>query len=304
MKNTALMVKDFCCKINCQAVTDEPMSLHSTFKVGGPADIFISPSEESQISALISYFKKHGIPYCILGKGSNILVCDAGIRGAVIHLGHRFSGVTQYGDVLECKAGTPLAQLSYTAYRAGLTGIEFAWGIPGSVGGAAYMNAGAYGGEMKDILLSCRHVDKKGEMGEFIGSTLAFGYRKSIYSESNYCITSIKIQLQSGNKQDIRKRMDELLLRRKTKQPLEYPSAGSTFKRPEGYYASALIEQCGLKGRTVGGAMVSTKHAGFVINTGTATCDDILRLIEIVQDEVLRQAGVTLECEVRFYGCD
>lgn len=304
MKNTALMVKDFCGTINCHVIIDEPMSLHSTFKVGGPADIFISPSNESQISALISYLTEHEIPYCILGKGSNILVCDAGIRGVVMHLGHRFSGISQYGEVLECRAGTPLAQLSYTAYQAGLTGIEFAWGIPGSVGGAAYMNAGAYGGEMKDILVSCRHVDEKGEMGEFAGSELALGYRKSIYSGSDSCITSVKIQLKSGNKEIIKERMDELFLRRKTKQPLEYPSAGSTFKRPEGYFAAALIERCGLKGKTVGGAMVSTKHSGFVINTGTASCNDILRLIEIIKEEVLRQTGVTLECEIRFFGCD
>ncbi|WP_242871713.1 UDP-N-acetylmuramate dehydrogenase [Acetanaerobacterium elongatum] len=297
-------MRDFCGSINCHVKIDEPMSLHSTFKVGGPADVFISPSEENQVSALISYFKDHEIPYCILGKGSNILVCDAGIRGAVIHLGHRFSGISQYGEVMECRAGTPLAQLSYTAYQAALTGIEFAWGIPGSVGGAAYMNAGAYGGEMKDILISCRHVDHNGEMGEFAGSELALGYRKSIYSGSDSCITSVKIQLKPGNKEIIKERMDELFQRRKTKQPLEYPSAGSTFKRPEGYFAAALIEQCGLKGKSVGGAMVSIKHSGFVINTGTATCNDILRLIEIIKEEVLRQTGVTLECEIRFFGCD
>ncbi len=298
------MLKSFCDTINCHAITDEPMSRHSTFKIGGPADIFISPNDEGQIASLLTYFQTHEISYCVLGKGSNILVGDCGIRGAVLHIGHRFSGVARSGNTLKCKAGTPLAQLCYTAYREGLSGLEFAWGIPGSTGGAAYMNAGAYGGEMRDVLLSCSHIDEQGTIGSFSGQELELGYRKSVYCGKNYCITSLKVRLKPAPQDEIKACMDELLSRRKAKQPLEFGSAGSTFKRPEGHFAGALIEQCGLKGRAVGGAMVSTKHSGFVINTGDATCDDVMKLIDIIKEEVFRQTGVTLECEIRFFSCN
>ena len=301
--NSILMLKRYCEELNCKATVDEPMSLHSTFKIGGPADIFIAPDSEQKIGKLIYFLKEHEIPYYVFGKGSNILVSDKGIRGAVLYLGQGISNIKRKDDTIECEAGTPLARLCYFAYEEGLSGLEFAWGIPGSSGGAAYMNAGAYGGEMSDVLHSCRHIDEDGLANEFFGNALDLSYRHSVYSNKKYCITSIKVRLKAVNKTQIKEVMDDLLNRRTTKQPLEFPSAGSTFKRPEGNYASALIEQCGLKGRSVGGARVSTKHSGFVINNGNATCNDVLKLIEIVKEEVFTKTGVLLECEIKFICC-
>ncbi len=294
----------FCNDLGCEALLDEPMFRHSTFAIGGPADLFISPSSEQQIATLIEYLRKSGIDYCILGKGSNILVGDCGIRGVVIHIGKNLSGITREGNELLCLAGTPLTELCKFALKEGLSGLEFAYGIPGSSGGAAYMNAGAYDGEMKDVLLSCCHIDPSGNIGLFEGDQLALSYRSSAYSNKNYCITSLRLRLTPAPKSEIKMRMQELWNRRCSKQPLEYPSAGSTFKRPANGYASALIEQCGLKGCSVGGAMVSTKHSGFVINTGGATCDDVLALIELVKKEVLQKTGIALECEVRLFRCE
>lgn len=275
------------------------MRRHTTFAIGGPADVFVSPENETQIQRIILYLAQRNIPYHVVGKGSNLLIGDDGIRGVVLHIGKKLSGVVRHGDELECLAGTPLSELCRFAQNEGLSGLEFAYGIPGSAGGAAFMNAGAYGGEMKDVLLGCRHVDVKGESGSFEGAQLCLGYRSSVYSGGNFCITALRLRLTPAPKEQIEQRMKELWARRAEKQPLEYPSAGSTFKRPACGYASALIEQCGLKGRSVGGAMVSPKHSGFVINTGGATCEDVLRLIEVVKDEVRQKTGVPLECEVR-----
>ncbi len=294
----------FCNDLGCEALLNEPMSRHSTFAIGGPADVFISPSSEQQIARLIEYLRERGIDYCILGKGSNILVCDCGIRGVVIHIGKNLSGITRQGNELLCLAGTPLIELCKFAQTEGLSGLEFAYGIPGSSGGAAYMNAGAYDGEMKDVLVSCRHIDPNGSFGLFEGEQLALSYRSSAYSNKNYCITALRLRMTPAPESEIKMRMQELWNRRCSKQPLEYPSAGSTFKRPANGYASALIEQCGLKGCSVGGAMVSTKHSGFVINTGGATCDDVLALIELVKEEVMQKTGVELECEVRLFRCE
>ncbi len=293
-----------CNELGCEALLDEPMSRHSSFAIGGPADVFVSPSSEQQIATLIEYLRTGGIDYCILGKGSNILVCDCGIRGVVIHIGKNLSGITREGNELICMAGTPLTELCKYALNEGLSGLEFAYGIPGSSGGAAYMNAGAYDGEMKDVLLSCRHIDQNGNIGMFEGEQLALSYRSSAYSNDEYCITALRLRLTPAPKSQIKQRMQELWERRCTKQPLEFPSAGSTFKRPANGYASALIEQCGLKGRSVGGAMVSTKHSGFVINTGGATCDDVLALIKVIKDEVMQKTGIALECEVRLFRCE
>lgn len=293
-----------CNELGCEALLDEPMSRHSSFAIGGPADVFVSPSSEQQIAILIEYLRTGGIDYCILGKGSNILVCDCGIRGVVIHIGKNLSGITREGNELICMAGTPLTELCKYALNEGLSGLEFAYGIPGSSGGAAYMNAGAYDGEMKDVLLSCRHIDQNGNIGMFEGEQLALSYRSSAYSNDEYCITALRLRLTPAPKSQIKQRMQELWERRCTKQPLEFPSAGSTFKRPANGYASALIEQCGLKGRSVGGAMVSTKHSGFVINTGGATCDDVLALIKVIKDEVMQKTGIALECEVRLFRCE
>lgn len=294
----------FCGELGCEALVNEPMSRHSTFAIGGAADVFVSPSSEHQIAALIRYLRDNNIPYCIVGKGSNILVCDDGIRGVVLHIGKNLSGVTREGNDLICLAGTPLTELCRFALEEGLSGLEFAYGIPGSAGGAAFMNAGAYDGEMKDVLISCNHIDAEGNAGTFEGENLRLAYRGSVYSSGGYCITSLRLRLSPAPKDQIKERMQELWTRRSSKQPLDYPSAGSTFKRPCCGYAAALIEQCGLKGRSVGGAMVSTKHSGFVINTGGATCEDVLNLIRIIKDEVKQKTGVTLECEVRLLCCD
>ncbi len=290
-----------CESLGCEALLEEPMSRHSTFAIGGPADVFISPSSEQQLTVLIPYLRNNKIPYSILGKGSNILVSDRGIHGAVLHIGNKLSGITRRGNELECAAGTSLVELCRFALAQELSGLEFAYGIPGSAGGAAFMNAGAYDGEMKDVLISCRHIDEWGNIGVFEGHQLALGYRSSAYSDGGYCITSLRLRLTPAPKEQIKARMQDLWNRRCTKQPLDYPSAGSTFKRPTCGYAAALIEQCGLKGRTVGGAMVSPKHSGFVINTGTATCDDVLSLIEVIKQEVKQNTGVDLECEVRVF---
>ncbi len=298
MESIALL-KRFCDEIGCDAILGEPMSRHTTFQVGGPADIFITPENQRQVSQLITYLCGQGIRYHVLGKGSNVLVGDSGIRGAVIHIGRKLSGAVRDGNTISCGAGMPLAELCRFALQEGLSGLEFAYGIPGSAGGAAYMNAGAYGGEMRDVLLSCRHVDSRGNPGELSGEDLRLSYRKSAYSDSSCCITGVTVGLTPAPKDVIRERMTELMCRREEKQPLEYPSAGSTFKRPANGYAAEMIERCGLKGCSVGGAMVSTKHSGFVVNAGGATCDDVLRLIDVVKKQVLHQTGTELECEVK-----
>ena len=292
-----------CAAHGAACLLEEPMSLHTSFKIGGPAELFVKPRDTDCIAALSRYCKEHGLPMTIIGKGSNLLVADTGLRGVVVRLGTGFGGISLADETtIRCSAGLPLAQVCYFAYRHGLTGLEFAWGIPGSAGGAAYMNAGAYGGEMKDVLAACSHLSADGTPGEFAGDALDLSYRHSAYTDSDKCITGLTLRLQKGNPADIRARMDDLMNRRRTKQPLEFPSAGSTFKRPAGNYASALIEQCGLKGARVGGAMVSPKHSGFVINAGNATCEDVRGLIRHVQQEVYKQTGYTLDCEVKLLG--
>ncbi|MEG2597208.1 MAG: UDP-N-acetylmuramate dehydrogenase, partial [Oscillospiraceae bacterium] len=241
---------------------------------------------------------KEKTPFFFLGKGSNLLIDDEGIDAVAVFLGKDFASCSVEGDVLICDAGAPLSKASYTAYHHGLTGLEFAWGIPGSVGGAAYMNAGAYGGEMKDIVLYCEHLDEEGKLHRVFGEELQYHYRHSYYTGRQLCIIRTAMQLKSGEREVIRARMDHLMDRRTTNQPLEYPSGGSAFKRPEGAFAAALIEQCGLKGLSVGGAMVSQKHSGFIINYKEATCKDVLGLIEKIKEEVLSQTGYHLECEI------
>ena len=286
--------------LGCAYREEEPLSAHTSFHIGGPCPVLATPSQESQISALIKACGRERIPFVILGKGSNLLVSDDGYDGLVIKLDHHFSDVTVREDgVMLCQAGAPLAKVCYTAYSHGLTGLEVAWGIPGSVGGAAYMNAGAYDGEMKNVLTACRHLDAQGNPGGFSSGELDLSYRHSAYSGKDFCITQVELALKPGEKKQIRARMDELMARRHAKQPLEFPSAGSTFKRPQGNYASALIDQCGLRGLRVGGAMVSEKHCGFVINAGNATCRDVLELIGQIQTIVFEKTGYQLECEVK-----
>lgn len=290
-------VKAYCAEAGVRFLCGEPMKKHTSFRIGGAVPLFIVPKSVEELSALLPVLREN-VPYFFLGKGSNLLIDDEGIQAAAVFLGKDFARCTVEGDVLICEAGAPLAKASYTAYRNGLSGLEFAWGIPGSVGGAAYMNAGAYGGEMKDVVLYCEHLDENGKLCRIPAEELEYRYRHSFYTGKSLCIVRTAMKLVPKNREEIRARMDELMARRKSKQPLEYPSGGSTFKRPEGAFAAALIEQCGLKGLTVGGAMVSEKHSGFVINYEDATCKDVLALIAKVKEEVKRQTGFCLECEV------
>lgn len=290
--------------LGCPLRADEPMARHTTFQIGGPADRFLTVENAAQLQGLLSCLRQAGIPYLVLGKGSNLLVSDKGIRGAVLHLGGDFKKVEVLPDgrTLRAGAGAPLASVCALARERSLTGLEFAWGIPGSVGGGAYMDAGAYGGEMRDVVSRVLHLGPDGAPGEARGEELCFGYRKSRYTGGEDIITAVEFTLQPGDPAAIAGKMEELMARRKDKQPYDMPSAGSVFKRPQNGFAAALIEQCGLKGRRVGGAQVSEKHAGFVVNTGGATCQDVLELISIIQKTVEERTGTRLECEVRVTG--
>ncbi len=282
--------------------TDEPMKNHTSFKTGGNALLFIEPSDEAELIEVLKACDENEADIFILGKGSNLLVSDEGIKDrAVIHIAGGLDEIKLIDDTtVVAGAGASLASLCKFALVNELTGLEFAYGIPGSCGGAAFMNAGAYGGEMKDVLFSCTHLDKKGNKGTFTGDELNLSYRHSVYSEKDLIITSLTLKLKKGNKAEIESRMNELMGRRKDKQPLEYPSAGSVFKRPEGYFAGALIEQSDLKGKKIGGAMVSEKHAGFIINYSEATTADVINLIKHCQATVKDKFGVDLETEIRF----
>lgn len=290
--------------LGCPLRVDEPMARHTTFQIGGPADRFLTVENAAQLQGLLSCLRQAGIPYLVLGKGSNLLVSDKGIRGAVLHLGGDFKKVEVLPDgrTLRAGAGAPLASVCALARERSLTGLEFAWGIPGSVGGGAYMDAGAYGGEMRDVVSRVLHLGPDGTPGEARGEELCFGYRKSRYTGGEDIITAVEFTLQPGDPAAIAGKMEELMARRKDKQPYDMPSAGSVFKRPQNGFAAALIEQCGLKGRRVGGAQVSEKHAGFIVNTGGASCQDVLELIAVIQKTVEEQTGTCLECEVRVTG--
>lgn len=288
-----------CEQLDCEYRIQEPMRLHTSFRIGGPADLFLIPNSVNQITQLLPLIRKYHLPLHIIGRGSNLLVRDEGVRGVVLALTGKLSGIYRRDDTLICEAGASLESVCRFALDQGLSGLEFAHGIPGSVGGAVYMNAGAYGGEIKDVLLSTAHLDENGELGCLEGEALDLSYRHSAYSNKKVCIISAVIQLKPGNPDDIRSRMEDVMNRRKEKQPLDMPSAGSTFKRPAGNYAAALIDQCGLKGISIGGAAVSEKHAGFLINKGNASCADMMALIRLVQTTVLKKTGYRLECEVQ-----
>jgi UDP-N-acetylmuramate dehydrogenase len=290
-------------RVGCEVYRDEPMSRHTTFKIGGPSDLFIMVYSRKAIQELYRAANELDVPLMAVGNGSNMLVSDRGIRGAVVALAGTFCEIALIDDfTIECGAGATLAELCSYAKDHSLTGLEFAWGIPGAAGGAAFMNAGAYNCEMQSVLTGCTHITKAGEIGVLKGEELKLGYRHSVYSENGNTILSLTLELQKGRKEQIARAMDDLFQRRKSKQPLELPSAGSVFKRPEGHFAGTLIENCGLKGTRVGGAMVSEKHAGFIVNVGGATCKDVLDLIGLIQKTVLEQTGVSLECEVKTYG--
>ena len=280
-------------------ICDEPMKNHTTFKVGGNAQVIVTVNNKEELSALMKYISTENISYFILGKGSNLLVSDSGIKGVVITLSGEFTDIkTKDGNKIFAGAGASLMKLCRFAQENSLSGLEFAYGIPGSVGGAVFMNAGAYGGEMKDCLVSADYITPQGECGTFTIDELQLGYRTSVFKNKNYIIIGCTLSLKEENKDIIKEKMDDLLGRRRSKQPIEYPSAGSTFKRPEGAFAGTLIESCGLKGYTIGGACVSEKHAGFIINKGGATFEDIDSLIKEVQKKVKDETGFFLETEV------
>lgn len=297
MKNIENALK----QLNIEFLTEEPMKNHTSFRTGGNAEVFSIPKNESEIKAILNLCNKENVPCFVLGNGSNILVPDEGIRNrVVIYLGENLSYINEKEDgTIVAGAGTKLIQLCRYALSKELSGLEFAYGIPGSVGGAAYMNAGAYGGEMKDVLVKINHINEDGTDGFTEGDEMDLSYRHSAYSSEKKIITSVELKLQNGDKEEIEAKMKDFLGRRKDKQPLEYPSAGSVFKRPEGYFAGALIEQSGLKGKRIGGAMVSEKHAGFIINYDNATTSDVLELIDFCRETVKDKFGVTLEAEIK-----
>lgn len=274
---------------------DEPMKNHTSFKIGGPADFLVTPRNVRDISRIIKNLKN--VPYYVIGNGSNLLVRDEGYRGVIIKIGNEMSKIVIEGNIITAQSGVPLGRLALKAQEAGLTGLEFASGIPGTLGGAVLMNAGAYDGEMKQVVVSTEYIDENGNINKITDHD--FGYRCSFFTDTDYIIVKSKLQLQEGNKSEIRAKMAELNKRRREKQPLEYPSAGSTFKRPEGYFVGKLMEDAGLKGYTVGGAQISEKHGGFVINKGGATCADVLQLIEDVSSEIYCRFGVELEPEIK-----
>lgn len=294
------LILDFVKKNNIPYSIDEPMSKHTTFKIGGNARLMLFPESEEQTASVIKECRADSIRYIVIGNGSNLLVSDDGIDAVVIQMSKGMSQVKLIDDeTIYAQAGAQLMKVCRFALENGLSGLEFAYGIPGSCGGAAFMNAGAYGGEMRDVLYRCDHIDENGDMGFLEGDDLNLSYRHSAYYDNGCTVTGLYMRLKKDNPDDIKARMEDFFSRRKDKQPLEYPSAGSTFKRPEGYFAGALIEECNLKGMKQGGAQVSTKHAGFVINTGGATCKDVLELCKKVSDTVKEQKGVNLEMEIR-----
>lgn len=299
-----LYLKSAAEKAGCVTKINEPMSAHTTFKVGGCCDIMIFPNSVDSLKQVVAAARNEGIDYYILGNGSNVLFSDIGYRGAVIVLGNDFSQITADGNVITAYAGAMLHKVGRLALDRSLTGMEFSYGIPGTVGGAIYMNAGAYGGEMKDIVTSVTCIDKDGDLKTYIGDELKFGYRKSRFTDSDEIIVSADFTLEKGDCKLIKAKMDELMERRRSRQPLEYPSAGSTFKRPEGSYAGLVIEESGLKGYRVGDAQISEKHANFVINRGNATASDIMKLIDDVKKTVKEKTGYELECEINVIGSD
>lgn len=285
-----------------RVLLSESMKKHTTFRIGGPADYFLMPQSEKEAADAVAVCREERVPYSIVGNGSNLLVSDSGYRGVVIQLYKEMSRVQVEGTHIYAQAGASLAKIAAAAMEAGLAGFEFAAGIPGTLGGACVMNAGAYGGEMKDVLVNVTVLDESGSIKKLVGSELELGYRTSIIAKKGYIVLNAEIELRRGNLDEIRCLMNELRDKRVSKQPLEYPSAGSTFKRPEGYFAGKLIQDAGLRGFRVGDAMVSEKHCGFVINAGEATAAEVDSLMKQVSERVQAQFGVALEPEVKRLG--
>ena len=301
-----MMHQEFCDKLKTIVSADailvnEPMSKHTTFRIGGNADVFVSP-EVSQVSDLIALAKEYEVPVTVIGNGSNLLVGDKGIRGLVLSFGKEAEAIHLEGNRMTVAAGTILAKAAAEAAKNSLAGLEFAAGIPGSLGGAIVMNAGAYGGEMKDVVISAKVLTPKGEIKELSNEELELSYRHSCIPEKDYIVLEATLELEPGEESAIREKMADFKNRRVEKQPLEYPSAGSTFKRPEGYFAGKLIQDANLRGYQVGGAQVSEKHCGFVINKGNATAADVLQLIQDVKRIVYDTFQVELEPEVKMIG--
>lgn len=280
----------------------EPMKNHTTFRIGGPADILALPKTQEEVATVVRFCHEHAQMYCVIGNGSNLLVSDEGYRGLVLQLYRNFNDIQVNGDTITVQSGAMLVAVARMAYRNGLTGLEFASGIPGTIGGAVVMNAGAYGGEMKDVLKEVTVLTKEGDVLTVPAGELELGYRSSVIPENGWIVLGAVLQLQKGDPEQIRARMEELKEQRITKQPLDLPSAGSTFKRPDGYFAGKLIMDAGLRGFTVGGAQVSEKHCGFVVNRGDATAEDVWTLICEVKRRVKAASGVELEPEVKLLG--
>lgn len=280
----------------------EPMAGHTTFRIGGPADCFVELENEEQLKKLRRYLQMTGVSFFVLGNGSNLLVSDSGYKGIVLQIGPKMSSVTVEGNRIVAQAGATLVQVARTAMEHGLSGLEFASGIPGTVGGGVVMNAGAYGGEMRQVVTQVNVVSRDGELMELDNETMEFGYRTSVIRESSFIVTEVTFRLEPGDRDVIKAKMEELSAGRREKQPLEYPSAGSTFKRPEGHFAGQLIMEAGFRGFQIGGARVSEKHCGFVVNVGNATARDVQEVIARIQLRVEEQFGVKLEPEIIFLG--
>lgn len=292
-------IERICQNYDSEYKYNENLSKYTSFQIGGCCNILVKPKNADCIAEILDCCKKNDIKYYILGKGSNVLVSDKGLKGVVILIAADMTSISLKDDEhIYCEAGASLAKVCAFAKENSLTGLEFAYGIPGSVGGALYMNAGAYGGEMKDVVESCDYLDENLELKNMAADEMKLSYRHSIFSEKKYIILGVRFKLKKGNIDEITARMSELMEKRRSKQPLEYPSAGSTFKRPEGDFAARLIEVSGLKGYTCGGAQVSEKHSGFVVNKGNATFDDVMGVVKAVKEKVYADSGVMLECEI------
>ena len=291
-------------KLSCTVLLNESMKKHTSFKIGGDADVFIYVNNIESLKIILSLITTENIPYFIIGNGTNLLVADDGFRGVVLNLQHGLKNIeiNKEENIIYCEAGVPLNKVCVCALQNNLSGLEFAWGIPGTCGGALSMNAGAYGSDISNVIESSKHLTPSGTTETLSKNELNLSYRKSIFSDKPFIISSMKFKLHKANEKDIRAKMYENISKRKSKQPLEYPNAGSIFKRPKGYFAGALIEQSGFKGKFVGGAMVSPKHSGFIINTGKATASDVSNLIYLIKDKVYKEFGVILECEIKTLG--
>lgn len=298
--NNINSIVDLAVQKGCEVKRNVNLKEITSIRTGGPVNSIIIPKSSAAAAAVLKESQKRRVKVTLLGNGSNVLAPDEGLDGIILRTAGGLNELYLQDEItIFCGSGVALTRLCMFAYENSLTGLEFAYGIPGTAGGAAYMNAGAYGGEMKDIVLFCSHIDNDFNENKLFASELDFSYRSSAYMKNGFTITGISVRLKKGNKTEIKAKMDELMGKRHTKQPLDYPSAGSVFMRPQNNFAGALIERCGLKGYSVGGAQVSEKHAGFIINTGNATTSDVLKLIEFIQKKVWEKTGVSLKTEVK-----